>query len=85
MQVQAFVAERPVERLNVGIVRRLAWPREVDPDAVVVGPEVDEPAGELTAIAHWEEPVREPLWQVMAGQQVSKVRCRDNTLEADRP
>lgn len=38
VKVQAFIPERPVERLDIGIVRGLSGPGEVDPDAMVIGP-----------------------------------------------
>ena len=50
MHVQAFVAQRSVKRLNEGIISGLAWPGEVDGNAVVIGPEIDKMAGELGAI-----------------------------------
>jgi hypothetical protein len=50
VQVEAFIAEGSVERFDVGVVRRLAWSREVDPQPVVIRSQVDEPSGELPAL-----------------------------------
>ena len=50
MHVQAFFAEPAVERLNRGIVGRLAPPTEVEDDAVGVHPQVHRRADELRAV-----------------------------------
>ena len=50
VDVQAFVAQRAVERLDKRVVRRLAWSREVDPGSVVVRPQINEMTSELRAI-----------------------------------
>lgn len=50
MQVQAFVSERAIEALDIGIIRGLAGTAEVDPDAAVISPEVDKPTGKFRAI-----------------------------------
>ena len=52
MNVEAFVAESPVERFDEGIVGGLAWPREVDLDSVLVGPQVHGLAAEFAARYH---------------------------------
>ena len=50
VQVQAFVSERAVERLDVRIVGRSSRPREVHAHLVMVSPEIDDLPGELGAI-----------------------------------
>lgn len=62
MGVQAFVTERAIERFNEGIVGRLAGPREVQRDAIFIGPAIPRLRDELGTVAHWEAPFREPLW-----------------------
>ena len=47
MDIQTFIPERPVERFDIGIFGRLAWPAEVDPDTMMAGPEIDQSTGEL--------------------------------------
>ena len=54
--VQALVPEGAVEDFDEGVVRQLAQPGEADPRAVVVGPEIDEPAGELRAVVREQVP-----------------------------
>jgi len=41
MVIQTFIPERPVERLDIGIIGRLTWPVAVDPDTMMIGPEID--------------------------------------------
>jgi hypothetical protein len=48
--VQALTAEAAVERLDEGVVRRLAWPREVERDALGIGPQIEIAADELGAL-----------------------------------
>jgi hypothetical protein len=50
MDVQAFVAQRTVERPDERVVGRLAGPRKVDPLAVVIGPQIHEMPGELGTV-----------------------------------
>ena len=50
MDVQALISKRPVKRLYEGIVGGLAWAGEVDPHAVLIGPEIGKMAGELGTI-----------------------------------
>ena len=50
MDVEALVPQRPVERLNMRIIRGLSGTAEVDPDTMVVRPQVDQVTGELRAI-----------------------------------
>ena len=50
MDVQAFVAKRPVEGFDESIVLWFAWSREVDACAVVISPEIDQVTGELGAV-----------------------------------
>ena len=62
MAVQAFVAQPAVEALDEGVVGRLARPREIERDAVLIRPPVERLRDELRTVAHWEALVREPLW-----------------------
>lgn len=55
MYVQALVAHRSVERLDVPVVGRFAGPAEVDPDLVPIRPEVEYPPRELAAVVHEQE------------------------------
>ena len=48
--VQAFSPEPTVERLDEGVVGRLPWPREVERDALGIGPQVEIAADELGAL-----------------------------------
>ena len=41
MRVEALRPEAPVERFDVGVVGRLAWPTEVQRNAFGVGPKVE--------------------------------------------
>src|SRR3546814_11097104 len=50
IDVEAFIPQRPVERLDIGIVGRLSRPGEVDPHAVMIRPQIDEPTGKFGAI-----------------------------------
>lgn len=52
MGVQALGPEAPVEGLDERIVRRLARPREVENDAVPIGPQVEIAGDELRALVH---------------------------------
>ena len=52
--VKALTPEDGVERLDVGVVRRLAGPAEVEPNVVPVGPVVDRPRRELRAVVDRE-------------------------------
>jgi hypothetical protein len=40
VRVEAFVAQATIERFDEGIVGRLTWSREVERDAILVGPAV---------------------------------------------
>ena len=55
VQVEALVAQRTIEGLDLHVVGRLAWPGEVQTSLVVIGPEIYQVARELCAIAHWEQ------------------------------
>ena len=44
VHVQALLPQAPVERLNVGIIRRLARPRELQGNLVGIRPEIDNPS-----------------------------------------
>lgn len=48
--VEAFIAQRPVERFDEAVVGRFARTAEVDLALVMVGPQVQQMAGELAAI-----------------------------------
>jgi len=50
VRVQALAAEASVERLYEGVVGRLPWPREVERDALGIGPQVEIAADELGAL-----------------------------------
>lgn len=50
MNVEAFVPHGSVECLDEGVVRRLAPAREVYPDGMALGTEINEMAGEFRAI-----------------------------------
>ena len=52
--VQAFGAELAIKTLDVAVVGRLAWSREVEHDALVIGPEIKISRDEFAAVAHWE-------------------------------
>jgi hypothetical protein len=55
MDVQTFISQRPVKRLNESVARGFAWPGEVDLNAMVIGPEVDKMAGKLgTIVSEYE-------------------------------
>lgn len=41
MRFQAFCPEAPIERFDVGVVRRLSRPGEVECDALGIGPQVE--------------------------------------------
>lgn len=51
VRVQAFCPEAPVEGFDVGVVRRLSRPGEVERDAFGVGPQVEVSGDELAAMA----------------------------------
>lgn len=50
MDVEALIAQGPVECSDEGVVRWLARSREVDPDRMVISPEIDETTGKFRAI-----------------------------------
>src|SRR5205809_4639624 len=50
VRVQTLGSELAVERLDEGIVRRLAWPREVERHVVHVGPQIELLAHELRSV-----------------------------------
>lgn len=84
MHVQAFVSQRPVKRLYEGIVGGLAWSGEVDPHAVVIGPEIDKMAGELSTIiskqilrgASLSNQAVENFHHVLAAKPLSHLDCQ---------
>ena len=48
VNIQALVPKRSVERFDEAVIGRLARPIEVDRHLVVVRPQIEDPAGELT-------------------------------------
>lgn len=50
VSVQALSPELAVETLDVAVVRRLAWAREVEHDTLMVGPQIKISGDEFTAI-----------------------------------
>ena len=50
MRAQAFAPERPIERFDEGVIRRLARPGEVDLHLVVMSPQIQRLSGELAAV-----------------------------------
>ncbi len=45
-RMQAFWSQPAVEAFDIAIVRGISWPREVDPGAMMIGPQIDQiPAG----------------------------------------
>jgi len=41
MGLEAVPSGRGIERFHMGIIRRLPWPREVDLDLMLIGPEIN--------------------------------------------
>ncbi len=52
VSVQALGAELAIKTLDVAVVGRFAWPREVKHDTFVIGPEVKVSGDEFAAIIH---------------------------------
>lgn len=52
VRVQALVAQAAVERLDQGIVDRLARSGEVDLDPIQVGPLIKHATGKLRSVVH---------------------------------
>ena len=50
VHVQALLPQAPVERLNVGIIRRLARPRELQGNLVGIRPEIYQAPGKFWTI-----------------------------------
>lgn len=50
MKVQALVAQGPVKCLDIGVIYRFPRPTKVDPDVMVISPQVDQPTGKFRAI-----------------------------------
>ena len=50
VQVEALVAERAIERLDVSIISQFAWSGEAEAALVGIGPQIHHVAGELSAI-----------------------------------
>src|SRR6478752_2210200 len=48
--VQAFIAEATIEALDESVLRRFTWSDEFQLHAVVIGPLVQRPAGELRSL-----------------------------------
>jgi len=68
MSVPAFGSKFAVERLDVGIVSGLSWPRDVQCGASLVCPDVHVPGHKLASIA----PREEALSEVMATRAAPK-------------
>ncbi len=62
MDVEAFVAQRTVERLDEAIIGWLAWPAEIDLGLVVIGPAIEHLAGEFDAIVDKQKFWRSPFF-----------------------
>ena len=56
MSVQALGPEFAVERLDVGIVSGLSWPREVQCDTPLLGPEVHIARHKLASVVEPDRP-----------------------------
>ncbi len=54
VEVETLVPERPVQTLDVGVVRRRSRAREVHPRLVKIRPQINNLTGELRSIAHRE-------------------------------
>jgi hypothetical protein len=54
MAVQAFIAQPSVERFDVAVFHRFAWPDEVELHAVLICPYIHGLAREFSAIVHRE-------------------------------
>ena len=52
VQVQAFIPQRPAERLDKGVICWLARPREVDPHPVQIGPVIEQTPSKLRPIVY---------------------------------
>lgn len=50
MDAETFVSQRPIERLDMRIVHWLSAAREVDPHAMVIGPQFDQVTGKFCTI-----------------------------------
>lgn len=61
VDIEAFIAQRSVERLDEAVVRRLAGPAEVDLGVVAVSPQVELLSGKFTAIVDEQTFWRGPL------------------------
>ena len=58
MEIQALIAELPIEALDEAILDRLAWTDEDELNPVLVGPLVQSPACELGPVVD-----NDPLWK----------------------
>lgn len=68
VDVQALIPERAIEGLDEAVVGRLARSVEVDGDSPVISPEIEHPAGELTAVINEDTSRRAaPCRQAVAG------------------
>ena len=90
MLVQAFVAELAVERLDEGVVTRLARPREVQFDVFLAGPKVEIAGDELgdpdrLRIAHLSAGALIRLTQDERGLRLRKLRPLQGTLLLPSP
>lgn len=48
--VQEVLPKSAIKRFDIGVVRRLSWPREAQRDLIPIGPEIDVFGDELRAI-----------------------------------
>lgn len=71
--VQALVPETAVERFDEGVVGRLAWPRIVERDPVVIGPAIQGQRNEFAAVVRLD-----PLRQ--AALMLQTLHDRDDIL-----
>ena len=54
MQIEAFIAQRPIKGLDEGVVGRFAPAREVDAYAIVISPQIYHLTGKFRAVVRWE-------------------------------
>jgi len=50
LRVQTFIAQLPVEALDESILHRPSWPDELQPHAILIGPDVEGAAAKLAPI-----------------------------------
>jgi len=61
MCIEALLPESAIEALDLGVVRRLAWPTEVQFHSTLIGPSIHDLGNELAAIVdldrRWQSPI----------------------------